>query len=52
VVPSYLPGKNPFLGEFGQKYGLPMEATLGGAATMYPEAARKVSEEKNAAAKK
>ena len=52
VVPSYLPGKNPFLSEFGQKYGLPTEITLGGAATMYPEAARKVTAEKNAAAKK
>ena len=52
VVPSYLPGKNPFLSEFGQKYGLPTDVTLGGAATMYPEAARKVTAEKNAAAKK
>ena len=30
VVPHYLPGKNPFLGEFGKKYNLPMEVTLGG----------------------
>ena len=36
VVPHHLPGKNPFLGEFGQKYGLPVDATLGGAASMYP----------------
>jgi hypothetical protein len=42
VVPHYLPGKNPFLSEFGKKYNLPMEATLGGAATMYPELARKL----------
>jgi hypothetical protein len=37
--------------EFGQKYGLPFEVTAGGAATMYPEAARKVSAEKNANSK-
>lgn len=48
VVPSYMPGQNPFLPEFGQKYQLPMEATLGGAATMYPELARKIEREKNA----
>jgi hypothetical protein len=42
VVPHYLPGKNPFLEEFGKKYNLPTEATLGGAATMYPELARKL----------
>ena len=34
--------------EFGQKYDLPLEVTLGGAATMYPELARKVIKEKNA----
>jgi hypothetical protein len=42
VVPHYLPGGNPFLTEFGEKFSLPMEITLGGAATMYPEAARKL----------
>ena len=36
VVPHYLPGKNPFLSEFGKKYNLPMEATLGGAASHVP----------------
>ena len=48
VVPHYLPGTNPFLTEFGKKYNLPTEITLGGAATMYPEAARKVSAAANA----
>jgi hypothetical protein len=48
IVPSYMPGENPFLPEFGQKYQLPTEVTLGGAATMYPEAARKVERAKNA----
>jgi hypothetical protein len=41
-VPHYLPGANPFLAEFGQKYKIPMEASMGGAASMYPELARKL----------
>jgi len=36
-VPHYLPGKNPFLGEFANRFGLPVEAAMGGAETMYPE---------------
>jgi hypothetical protein len=28
-VPHYLPGQNPFLGEFGEHYHLPREATRG-----------------------
>jgi hypothetical protein len=36
-VPHYLPGQNPFLAEFGERYGLPREATRGGAATALPE---------------
>src|SRR5439155_24100644 len=51
VVPSYLPGKNPFLSEFGEKYHLPIEATMGGAASMYPELARKIIAAANAGAK-
>jgi len=47
-VPHYLPGTNPFLEEFGLKYRLPLEATLGGAATMYPELARKIERAANA----
>jgi len=42
VVPHYLPDGNPFLTEFGQKYGLPLEITKGGASTMYPDAARRL----------
>jgi len=42
VVPHYLPGTNPFLNEFGEKHNLPLEAVQGGAATMYPELARKI----------
>ncbi len=37
TVPHYLPGQNPFLEEYANKYGLPMEGVLGGAETMYPE---------------
>jgi len=36
-VPHYFPGENPYLGEAARVYGLPFEATMGGAATMYPE---------------
>jgi hypothetical protein len=36
-VPNYLPGQNPFLREFADKYHLPPAAVLGGAETMYPE---------------
>jgi hypothetical protein len=36
-VPHYLPGKSPFEGEFARKYGIPIDATRGGAETMYPE---------------
>ena len=28
VVPHHVPGSNPFLKEFGEKYNLPIEATL------------------------
>jgi hypothetical protein len=35
-VPHFLPGKNPFLDEMTQLYGIPAEAELGGAETMYP----------------
>jgi hypothetical protein len=36
-VPHYLPGENPFLMDMSKRYGLPQAATLGGAATLYPE---------------
>jgi hypothetical protein len=35
-VPHYLPGEHPFLDEFAKLHGVPLEAALGGAATMYP----------------
>jgi hypothetical protein len=37
AVPNFLPGENPFIAEFANKYGIPVAATLGGAETMYPE---------------
>jgi hypothetical protein len=36
-VPHFLPGQNPFLKEFPQRWGIPEEAARGGAETMYPE---------------
>jgi hypothetical protein len=40
-VPHYLPGQNPYLTEFAKKYGLPVEATRGGAETALPEFRKK-----------
>ena len=37
AVPHYLPGKSPFDGDFAYRYGVPLEAAKGGAATTYPE---------------
>jgi|SRR5208282_357876 len=37
VVPSHLMAQNPFIDEFAARYGIPPEATRGGAETMYPE---------------
>jgi hypothetical protein len=37
AVPHFLPGANPFLAEFAEQEGLPLEAARGGAETMYPE---------------
>lgn len=36
-VPHHLPGENPFLHEMSEWYGIPYEATRGGAETLYPE---------------
>jgi hypothetical protein len=36
-VPHFLPGQNPFIDELTTFYGIPRQATLGGAVTMYPE---------------
>jgi len=36
-VPHYLPGDNPYVGEMTKRYGIPVDALMGGAETMYPE---------------
>jgi glyoxylase-like metal-dependent hydrolase (beta-lactamase superfamily II) len=36
-VPHYLPGENPFMKEFAEKFRVPENAALGGAETIYPE---------------
>jgi hypothetical protein len=43
-VPHYLPGSNPVLTEFSEQYGIPFEATRGGAETMYPEYRKKIKQ--------
>ena len=35
--PHFLPGENPFLTEYAENHGIPYEATVGGAESMYPE---------------
>ena len=37
AVPNYLPGQNPFVYEYADKYHLPHAAVMGGPLTMYPE---------------
>jgi hypothetical protein len=43
-VPHYLPGKNPYTGEMTKYYGIPEEAEMGGAQTMYPEYRDKIKD--------
>jgi hypothetical protein len=43
-VPHYLPGTNPSIDELTKFYGIPREATLGGAETMYPEYRHKIKD--------
>ena len=42
VVPHHLPGTNPFLAEFSQRFGVPEQAARGGAETQYPEYRQKL----------
>jgi hypothetical protein len=44
AVPHFLPGKNPFVGELTQIYGLPVEAALGGGKTIYPEFRKEIKD--------
>jgi hypothetical protein len=41
-VPHFLPGANPYQTEFAARHGLPVDATRGGAQTMYPEYMQKL----------
>jgi hypothetical protein len=43
-VPNHLPGTNPFLHEVADWYGLPYDATRGGAETLYPEYRKKMGQ--------
>jgi hypothetical protein len=43
-VPHHLPGKTPFIDELSKLYGIPPQATLGGAETMYPEFRKKIKD--------
>lgn len=36
-VPHHLPGANPYLAEYAEKHGLPIEAAMGGAQTSLPD---------------
>jgi hypothetical protein len=42
-VPHHLPGTNEWLTEFATMFGIPVEATRGGAETMYPEYLQKLA---------
>jgi hypothetical protein len=46
TVPSYLPGQNNTLYDFAIEYGIPPEATQGGAETTYPEYIEKMKKMK------
>jgi glyoxylase-like metal-dependent hydrolase (beta-lactamase superfamily II) len=48
-VDNYLPGENPFLKEFSDRFKLPYEAVRGGAETMYPEYKRAMTASKKGA---
>jgi hypothetical protein len=43
-VKRYLPGQNPNINEMTELWGIPMEAVMGGAETMYPEYRKKLRE--------
>ena len=43
-VPHYLPGKNPYTDEMAKRYGIPEEAAMGGAQTLYPEFRDKIKD--------
>ena len=49
VIPHHLPGQNPFIETFQQTHGIPAEAALGGAKTIYPEYRDRLRELQNSA---
>ena len=49
-MPSFLPGQNPYLDEFATEFGIPVEATRGGAETMHPDYRLKMATMKKPAA--
>ncbi|MBV8728378.1 MAG: hypothetical protein JO336_01080 [Acidobacteriia bacterium] len=44
TVPHFLPGKNQFVDEMTKLYGIPSEAEMGGAETMYPAYREKIKD--------
>ena len=46
-VPHYIPSENKFVEEYAKLHNLPLELTMGGAATMYPEYERQVIRQAN-----
>jgi len=42
-VPHFLPGKNPFMKDFANKFGLPFDAIWSGAESTYPEYMPKIA---------
>jgi hypothetical protein len=42
-VPHFLPDENPFIDEFSNATGIPLDVMLGGAATMYPDIQAKLT---------
>lgn len=43
-VPHFLPGENPFMADFSDKFGLPFEAVFAGAESTYPEYMERIEE--------
>jgi cyclase len=41
-VPHFLPGKNPFIKDFSNKFGLPFDAVFAGAEATYPDYVSKI----------
>jgi glyoxylase-like metal-dependent hydrolase (beta-lactamase superfamily II) len=44
VVPSFMPGENVDIDMFAKRHSVPLEAALGGSATMYPEYLQRLRE--------